>query len=373
MNPKYQRVIVGHGKVYDVNSLYPSMMHSKSGNRYPYGMGDYYHGAPPENFWLDTDKFYFVRFRCRFHVKHSAFPWVHIRNTALYKGNDNLYTSDIKYKGKYYRYYYDFDGTVKDTQVVLTMTWSDYVLFTETYDIFDFEWIDYMVFWARVGLFDEYINHYFEQKKTATGFKRELAKLFLNNLYGKMASSDNSSYKEPFLGNDDIIHFQPHEEHNKDVGYIPVGSAITSYALNFTVRHAIANHDRFCYADTDSIHIVGDEPAKMVVEDSVELCCWKNESDFDHAYYVRQKTYSEHITVHDGKPVDPYLDVKASGMTKSAKDTFISSGMPLNALDEGLELEDSNLKAERVKGGIVLRNKTFKIRKQLDKKVNPVL
>ena len=373
VNPKYQRIIVGHGKVYDVNSLYPSMMHSKSGNRYPYGQGDYHTGKPPEKFWEDKNRFYFVRFRCRFHVKHSAFPWIHIRHSALYKSNENLYTSDVRYKGKYYRYVRNIDGTVSDTVVELTMTWSDYLLFIETYDIENFEWIDYVVFWAKVGLFDDYIDHYFSQKKTAKGFKRELAKLFLNNLYGKLASSDNSSYKEPFLAEDGILHFQPHEAHDKAVGYIPAGSAVTSYALNFTVRHAIANHDRFCYADTDSIHIVGDEPAEMVIEDPVELCCWKNESDFDRAYYVRQKTYAEHITVNDGNPVEPYLDIKASGMTKGAKDAFTEAGLPINALDEGLELEESNLKAERVPGGIVLREKTFKIRKQFDKKVTPVL
>lgn len=45
-----------------------------------------------------------------------------------------------------------------------------------------------------------------------------------------------------------------------------VVSAIKSYARNFTNMHAIANYDKFCYADTDSIHLQGLEPAEMDVE-----------------------------------------------------------------------------------------------------------
>ena len=372
VNPRYAHRIVQNGKVYDVNSLYPSMMHSKSGNRYPYGHGDYHTGNPPENFWEDQNHYYFVRFRCRFKLKDCCFPWVHIRSTAKYKSNENLYRSDIRSNGRYYRYWIDKDGNIQDTTTELTMTWSDYVLFRETYHVYDFEFIDYIVFWALVGLFDDYINPYAELKQKSKGFRRELSKLFLNNLYGKFASSDNSSYKEPYLGEDGIVHFKEHEEHDKDVGYIPVGSAITSYALNFTVRHAIANYDRFCYADTDSIHLQGFEPAEMVVEHPTEFCCWKNEIDFDRAYYERQKLYAENVIAEDGTPVEkPYLLLKAAGMSKEAKQVFMDSGLDISELKEGLELDDCNLKAVRIKGGILLKKKPYKIRKNIDKKVTP--
>ena len=108
-----------------------------------------------------------------------------------------------------------------------------------------------------------------EEKRTSKGFKRQKAKLFLNNLYGKFAMSDNSSYKEPYLDDDGIIRFILHEEHEKKVGYIPIGSAITSYAMNFTIRHAMANYDRFCYADTDSIHLIGLDKANEVKSEKI--------------------------------------------------------------------------------------------------------
>lgn len=49
MNPIYAHRTITLGKVYDVNSLYPSMMHSVSGNYYPYGRGQYCLGAPPDH------------------------------------------------------------------------------------------------------------------------------------------------------------------------------------------------------------------------------------------------------------------------------------------------------------------------------------
>lgn len=373
VNPRYAHRVITFGKVYDVNSLYPSMMHSVSGNYYPYGQGQYCLGAPPGYMDDKPDYYYFVRVRCRFKLKDGAFPWLHIRGNTHYKGNENLYTSDVRYKGEYYRYYYDADGNICDTKHEFIFTKTDWILFQETYESYDLEIFDYIWFYACPAMFDDYINKYAELKKTSKGFMRTLAKLFLNNLYGKFAMSDDSSYKEPYLGEDNIVHFILHEEHEKKVGYIAVGSAITSYARNFTIRHAMANYDRFCYADTDSIHLQGLEPANMVIVDPVEFCCWKNECDFDFAYYERQKTYAEHVIAEDGMEISkPYLNLKASGMTQSAKNAFIERGIPISALKDGLELEDANLKGVRIRGGILLKNKTFKLQKSVDKAVNPV-
>lgn len=372
VNPKYAHQVVGEGKVYDVNSLYPSMMHSKSGNRYPYGAGQYCWGAPSQELISNTNKYYFIRIRCRFKLKPHCFPWLHIRGNARYKGNENLYRSDIRKNGKYYRYYYDFDGNICDTRHEFILTCTDWELLQETYDLYDLEILDHIWFWAVDGLFDEYIDKYKKIKIDNKGFLRMLAKLFLNNLYGKFSMSDDSSYKEPVLI-DNEVKFVYHEEHEKKVGYIAIGSAIPSYGRNFTIRHAMANYDRFAYGDTDALHLVGTEPAEMVVEHPTNFCCWKNESDFDYAYYERQKMYAEHITHINHVPVEkPYLDIKAAGMSKDAKEQFIADGYDLYDLTVGLELTSGNLKARRIHGGILLVKQSFKIRKSVDKKVNPV-
>ena len=56
-------------------------------------------------------------------------------------------------------------------------------------------------------------------------------------------------------------------------------------------------------------------------------------------------------------------------MSSQAKRKFIEEGRDISELSQGLEMDLCNLKAERVKGGIVLRNKDFKIHTQKDKKI----
>ena len=373
VNPAYAHRIVNEGEVYDVNSLYSSVMHSVSNNVYPYGAGSYATGKPPEELISDQNKYYFIRVKCRFKLKPGMFPWVHIRGDAKYRSNENLCSSDLYWKRKYYRYYYDEEGNIQDTIREYTFTCRDWELFQKTYDIFDLEYLDYIWFWAVSGLFDDYINHYMKIKTTKKGFERELAKLFLNNLYGKFAMSDDSSYKEPYLDEDGIVRFLLHEDHNKKVGYIAIGSAITSYAMNFTIEHAIANYDRFCYADTDSLHLIGHEKPNKIIEHPTDMCTWKNELSFDIAYYERQKTYVERAIRKDGEPCEPELIIKAAGMSKEAKQLFIEGGYEISDLTIGLELENSNLKAKRIRGGILLQKSPFKIRKVFDKKAMVVV
>lgn len=374
VNPRYAHVVVYNGVVYDVNSLYPSMMHSISGNRYPIGKPTSFTGDVPEDVRDNKFKYYFIRVKCRFKLKPNCLPWIHIRGSSLYKGNENLTTSDVRKNGKYSRYYIDEDGVIQDTIREMTFTCTDWDLFRETYDIFDLEILDGVWFKTVIGIFDEYINFYKELKMTSKGFMREMAKLFLNNLYGKLAMSDDSSYKEPYLDPEtDTVKFILHEEHEKSVGYIACGAAITSYALNFTVRAAMANYQRFCYADTDSIHLEGVEDAEGIVEHESEFCCWKQEGKFDRAYYEGQKRYIENMVEDNHKPITPKLEIKCAGMSKAAKDKFVSEGYDISELNEHLELENANLKATRIKGGILLRRTSFKIRKSVDKPVNIVV
>ena len=75
---------------------------------------------------------------------------------------------------------------------------TDYQLLKDHYDLVDFEILDGCWFYALTGIFDEYIEKYKHQKLVSKGALRELAKLFLNNLYGKMASSKDSSFKLDF-------------------------------------------------------------------------------------------------------------------------------------------------------------------------------
>ena len=320
-----------NGTTADVNSLYPSMMSSESGNRYPVGVPHFWSGNHIPEEALRSDKYYFVRVKTRFYIKKDKLPFIQIKSSFLYNGTEALESSDVydKKTGKYYTHYIGEDGQLTDTRVEMVLTMTDYILLQEQYNLVDFEILDGCWFYTQLGIFDEYMEKYKKQKMESKGALRELAKLFLNNLYGKMASSKDSSFKLAYVKEDKTIGFLPVAESNKKAGYIPVGSAITSYARNFTIRAAQANYhgkDKagFIYADTDSIHC--DLPPEAVVGIKVHdknFCCWKLESCWDKAIFTRQKTYIEHVVEENLEPIEkPYNNIKCAGMPKRCKDLF---------------------------------------------------
>lgn len=226
----------------------------------------------------------------------------------------------------------DWFGETVKTRVTLTLTMTDYKLFLEHYNVEEFEILDGCYFGALSGLFDDYINKYAEIKQNSEGAKRELAKLFLNNLYGKLASNDNSSFKYCYLDEAKNVKFLPVEAHNKKAGHIASGAAVTSYARYATITHAQKNYhgpDKpgFCYADTDSIHCDLEDESQLIdirIHPS-KFLHWKIESHWDHGFFTRQKTYIEHVTETDKGKCEPYYDIKCAGMTKNCKELLIKS------------------------------------------------
>ena len=278
-----EKQILTNGTTADVNSLYPSMMSSESGNRYPVGEPTFWYGNYIPDEALKPNRYYFIRIKTRFYLKENMLPFIQIKNNLLYKGTEALETSDIynPKDGKYYSQYIDTNGNVQEAIVTLTLTMTDFELIKEHYELVDFEIIDGCYFRSAIGIFDNYIDKYKKIKLESKGAKRELAKLFLNNLYGKMASSKNSSYKVAYIKEDKSIGFTTVIANDKKPGYIPIGSAITSYARNFTIRAAQKNFygkdkDGFVYADTDSIHCnLPPEKIKGITVHPKDFCCWK--------------------------------------------------------------------------------------------------
>lgn len=387
-----ERKIFTNGTTADVNSLYPSMMSSESGNRYPVGEPTFWKGNYIPDEALKKTKYYFVRIKTRFYLKENMLPFIQIKNNLLYKPREMLETSDVyNYNdGKYYSQYIDLDGNVQEARVTLTLTMTDFELLKEHYELVDFEIIDGCYFRSAIGIFDNYIEKYKKIKVESKGAKRELAKLFLNNLYGKMASSKNSSFKVAYVKEDKSIGFLTVLAYDKKAGYIPVGSAITSYARNFTIRAAQKNYygkekDGFIYADTDSIHC--NLPADKIRGINVhptDFCRWKLESSWDKGLFIRPKTYIEHTTHEDLQRLDkPFYNVKCAGMPPKCKELFLRSmtgdlakeyeilsdderkflsvKRELTDFDVGLVIP-SKLIPKRIRGGVLLTPTTYEMR-----------
>ena len=381
-----------NGTTADVNSLYPSMMSSESGNYFPVGTPHFWVGNFIPNEAQSYDRYYFVRIKTRFRLKPNKLPCIQIKNNLLYKPREWLETSDVfsKEKGKYFSHYIDINGNRKTANVILTLTMTDFALIKEQYELTDFEILDGCWFHAQIGIFDDYINKYKKIKLESTGAIRELAKLFLNNLYGKMASSTNSSFKYAYIKDDKSIGFVQVTEFEKKPGYIPVGSAITSYARNFTIRAAQSNYygvnnSGFIYADTDSIHCdLPPEKLKGITVHSKDFCCWKLEANWDEAIFTRQKTYIEHVVAENLQPIDePYYNIKCAGMPEKCKNLylksmlgytekeykemkqeeqeFVSTTRTLEDFKIGLKIP-GKLVPKRIRGGVLLVETTYEMR-----------
>ena len=388
-----ERRIYHNGTTADVNSLYPSMMHSYSGNSYPIRTPTFWQGNYIPDEALGFDKYYFIRVKTRFYLKDGMLPFIQNKSSLMYRATESLVTSDIYNPddGNYYSEYIDINGKVQQAYMIMTLTMTDFKLIKEHYELVDFEILDGCYFDSEIGIFDRYINKYKKIKMESKGAMRELAKLFLNNLYGKLASSTDSSFKVAYVKEDKSLGFYTVVRHDKMPGYIACGSAITSYARDFTIRAAQKNYHGvnergFIYADTDSIHCdLSPEEITGIRVDPKEFCCWKLESNWDEAWFVRQKTYIEHIVAEDLEKIDePYYNVKCAGMPEKCKDLFLKSmeGFQPDEDDDNYtdadrwflkdkrELSDfdvgivvpGKLLPKRIRGGVLLTDSMYEMR-----------
>lgn len=351
---KFRRKCNSCGFVYDVNSLYPSMMESESGSFYPIGKGSYSVGGftQEEQNKMKKGKLYgFLHIRCQFHIKPDHLPCIQIKSSFMYSSTEWLETSDV--------------GGVPNT-VDLFLTMVDWELIKEQYDIDNLVIVSHITYNTTKGIFDTYINKWAKIKQTSKGAIRAWAKLMLNNLYGKFSTSPNSSY----------MVCEYNEDYNKVIRmpvlfidddravYIPIGAAITSWARNFTIRHAQENFNIFCYADTDSIHCIGSKDmAKGIKEHPTAFCAWKNETDWKEAIFAGQKRYIERVTAEDGEPINKwYYNIKCCGMGSGAKNNLNkwlkSKQKKLRDFKQGLVVP-GNLKGHIVSGGTYLREQDF--------------
>lgn len=329
---------VGTGNVYDVNSMYPSVMSDES---FPAFMPVHFDGRyvpdPAHPLFIQ-----YVTVACK--LRDGFFPILQIKKNPFYVETE---------------YISDTEGYVE-----LALTNVDLEMLDAHYELDILSYNGGFKFRSVTGVFDEYIAHWMGVKETTTGGKRQIAKLMLNSLYGKFATNPIVRGKEPFLREDDAVGYRLTPEDERKPVYTPVGVFVTSYARRRIQTAVEAVHERFCYCDTDSIHLIGDDPVSGMDVHPTRLGAWKHESTFSRARYVRAKTYIERIT-HVGKMVDgvygmhavePYDDVKCAGLP-----SYLHGEVGFDNFRRGLVVA-GKLMPSHVKGGIVLVERDFTVR-----------
>ncbi len=239
LNKRYQEKQVNGGQVYDVNSLYPFIMYDRL---LPYGTPIFFSG---EYEYDDQYPLYVQHIKCVFEIKPDKIPTIQIKNNLMFGENEYLESS-------------------KGQEVDLYVTNVDLELIKEHYNL---EYIVYMSgykFKQKQGVFKEYIDKWSKEKITKSGSEKLLAKLMLNNLYGKFATNPDVTGKMPILDETGKINMVTGDEAERDPVYTPLGVFITSYAREYTIRTAQQLQHRIIYCDTDSLHIEGEDIPKEI-------------------------------------------------------------------------------------------------------------
>lgn len=296
------------GKVYDVNSLYPSRMRNCL---LPYGEPVYYEGGyiNVADFIKKQYPLYIQKIKVRrFKLKPGKMPNVQIRESNNFKATEYQKSNE---------YYDDYSKKFKYEECTFTFTSVQLERFLDSYDVpMGIEYIEGYAFKGSYGLFDIYVDTFMELKENSEGAMKATSKLLLNALYGKFGT--NPQREERILHFEDgVFSTSNRDEEGKlleylsDSVYLPIASFITAYARDILIEAVNAlgvgtENDRFLYADTDSIHIIGDELPNIEIHKS-KLGAWKHEGDFDDAVYIGAKRYAELI---DGK-----WDIKCCGVS----------------------------------------------------------
>ena len=276
---KYSKCSDHRGKVYDVNSLYPSRMELEL---LPYGEGQYY-----EKPYIKMDKEYKEQFPLYMQditihdieVKENKMFFLQVKENEYFNARE-LIKNNL-----------DKDGNNVDIHLRLTNPLLE--LLFECYNVKSYTLGGHIAFRGSYMLFDNYLKFWKEVKQTSKGVKRAVAKLRQNGLYGKFGMSGDNEITtfENVEGIFTINHTG--ETYVSNAIYLPMASFITSYAKCYLVNAINHNYDNFLYCDTDSLHLYGIEQAKGIEVDPKKYGAWDNEMDFDDFKYLSPKRYAE--------------------------------------------------------------------------------
>ena len=332
-DPRFRAKRLGRGRVYDVNSLYPSVMYDSV---MPYGEPRWFSGEPEitEDYPL-----YVVTLTFTAKLKKDHLPTIQIKGSPHFA--ETVYQQDI------------------EEPTTMTCTNVDLALWQDHYELDILSWDGGWKFHGVSGFFREYIDKWMKVKATTDGGLRFIAKLHLNSLYGKFATNPDVTPKIPIMDENNIVRLVVGEEETRNPVYTPVGVFITAYARDITIRAAQQHYDSFAYADTDSLHLLVDEHPETLNIHKSDLGAWKYEYSFDEAIFVRSKCYSELLTDTKG------WGWVRQGLGRQVHSTHVA-GLP-EVVAERVTLDDiqdgkvwsGKLAPKRVRGGIVLEDVGF--------------
>jgi hypothetical protein len=322
---RFRGELTGSGRVYDVNSLYPSVMYNRI---LPYKEPIFFPGMPKPT---ERHPLYIVSITFTAKLKPDHIPCIQVKGSSFFLATE--YVKEIP------------------TPITLMCSSVDLALWQDHYDLDIHSYNGGWAFEGISGIFCDYIDKWMEIKINNEGGLKEIAKLHLNSLYGKFGTNPNVRSKIPVL-EDGIVRLKRGVEETRDPIYAAMAVFIAAYARETTIRAAQENYDVFAYCDTDSLHLLTDDDPIALEVDPNKLGAWKFEYGFESAMYVRAKQYMEQRW-----PVVPFVERKFESHFAGLP-VDITSKMTFEDIVDGRVFHGKKI-PKAVPGGIVLEETSF--------------
>lgn len=249
----------------DCNSMYPSILRNEW---LPWGLPESYEGkyVQDDDMPLHCDELTF-----RAELKPDGYPFL-LDNRSVY--GLNRLTSTRGY-------------------ITRVLADIDQQLLYENYDVTVYKHVRGWKFRQSKGFFRSFIDEWGELKQHATGEKRQMAKLVMNALVGKMASLPKGAVMLPTSKDGITLQWDVAQRDglNLKTDYLPVPVWVNAYARRRLMDVCHANADRLLYANTDGCILSDWEPVRSCEIHPTELGKWKIAAQYNKLTILGMNRY----------------------------------------------------------------------------------
>lgn len=292
-----------YGRAVDVdcNSMYPSILRDEW---LPWGEPESYEGKyeQDEDMPLHCDELTF-----RAELKPGGYPFL-LDGRSVYGPNRLVSTRGY---------------------VTRVLTDIDQELLSENYDVSVYEHVRGWKFRRSKGFFRSFVDEWGGVKQRSDGERKQMAKLIMNALVGKMASLPKGSVMLP--SSDDGVTLKwdvvKRGEPNLKTDYLPVPVWVNAYARRRLMGVCRANASRLLYANTDGCIMSGWDPVRACEMHPTELGKWKVSAKYEKLTILGVNRYQ-------GWRCDGGVDVCMAG-------SVFDKPIPYERFRHGVEVRDA--------------------------------